>query len=72
VVVVPLTSNMKWVDAPGNVLLPPKSTGLPSASVAMASLITAVDKQLLDEHVGKLPAAKLRSVLDGIAVVIGS
>jgi len=72
VVVVPLTTNMKWVDAPGNVLLPAPSTGLPSASVAVASLITAVDKRLLDEHVGKLPTAKLRSVLDGIAIIISS
>ncbi len=72
VVVVPLTSNEKWADAPGNVLLPAPSTGLPRASVAMSSLITAIDKRLLDEHVGKLPAAKLRSVLDGIAVIIGS
>jgi mRNA interferase MazF len=69
VVVVPLTSNVKWADAPGNVLLPASSTGLPSASVAMSSLITAVDKHLLDEHVGKLPAAKLRSVRDGIRVL---
>jgi mRNA interferase MazF len=34
VVCVALTSNLKWADAPGNVLLPASVTGLPKESVA--------------------------------------
>jgi hypothetical protein len=32
VVWVPLTSNLRWVKAPGNVLLPAQATGLPKDS----------------------------------------
>ncbi len=38
VVCVPLTSNLKWADAPGNVLLRGDDTGLPQDSVANVSL----------------------------------
>lgn len=37
VVCVPLTSNLRWADAPGNVLLSARSTGLPKDSVANVS-----------------------------------
>ena len=37
VVCVPLTSNLRWADAPGNVLLAPRTTGLPRESVANVS-----------------------------------
>jgi mRNA interferase MazF len=37
VVCVPLTSNMEWADAPGNVELPARSTGLSKDSVANVS-----------------------------------
>ena len=47
VVCVPLTSNLVWVEAPGNVLLPAKTTGLPKDSVANTSQIIALDRDLL-------------------------
>jgi mRNA interferase MazF len=37
VVVVPLTSNLRWAAAPGNVLLEAARTGLPKDSVANLS-----------------------------------
>ena len=71
VVCIPLTSNVRWADAPGNVLLPARLTGLPKASVANVSQIVTLDKTLLTERVGKLPRAKLDLVLSGIDVVLG-
>lgn len=71
VVCVPLTSNVKWANAPGNVLLSAKSTGLSKDSVANASLIVAIDKRQLTECVGKLPRRQLDLVLTGIDVVLG-
>ena len=71
VVCLPLTSNLKWADAPGNVLLTAKSTGLPKDSVANASLTVAIDKRQLTECVGKLPRRQLDLVLNGIDVVLG-
>ena len=37
VVCVPLTSNLRWADAPGNVLVRARVTGLPKDSVANVS-----------------------------------
>jgi mRNA interferase MazF len=71
VVAVPLTSNLRWADAPGNVRLTARSTGLPRESVANVSQIVTVDKATLTERVGKVSAAKLDLVLAGIDVVLG-
>src|SRR5512135_2758979 len=58
VVCVPLTSNLRWAEAPGNILLSSRITGLPKDSVANVSQTGALDKRLLTERVGKLPRAK--------------
>jgi mRNA interferase MazF len=71
VVCVPLTSNLKWALAPGNVHLSARLTGLPKASVANVSLIVSVDKDLLTKRVGKLPPSQLGLVLAGINTVLG-
>lgn len=71
VVCVPLTSNLKWADAPGNVALSARLTGLPKDSVANVSQIVSVDKDLLTTRVGKLPRAKLELLVAGIDAVLG-
>lgn len=70
-VCVPLTSNVKWATAPGNVFLRPRLTGLPKDSVANVSQIVALDRTVLTERTGKLPKAKLGLVLSGIDIVLG-
>ena len=71
VVCVPLTSNLKWGRAPGNVLLSAAATRLPKDSVANVSLIVALDKRQLVERVGKIPRRQLEVVLSGIDVIVG-
>jgi mRNA interferase MazF len=71
VVCVPLTSNLVWADAPGNVLLTAKATGLPRDSVANASQIVALDRDLITEEVGKLARRQLELILTGIDIVLG-
>ena len=68
---VPLTSNIRWEDAPGNAFLSARLTGLPKDSVANVSQILALDRALLTERAGKLPRAKLDLILSGIDVVLG-
>ena len=68
---VPLTSELRWADAPGNVRLPARATGLARDSVANVSLIVAVDRGLLTERVGKLTRSKLELVLAGVDIVLG-
>ena len=70
-VCVPLTSNLKWAHAPGNVELAPRVTGLPKASVANVSQVIALDRDLLVECAGKLPRTKLELILSGIDTVLG-
>jgi mRNA interferase MazF len=71
VVCVPLTSNLKWASAPGNVHLTSRLTGLPKDSVANMSQIVSVDRDFLAARVGKLPHPKLELVLSGIDTVLG-
>ena len=71
VVCVPLTSNLKWADAPGNVMLSARATGLPKDSVANVSQIASLDKGLLTEQAGRLSQSKLSLVLSGIDVELG-
>jgi mRNA interferase MazF len=70
VVCVPLTSNVKWRDAPGNVLLTRQASGLPKDSVANVSQIISVDRGLLAEHAGHLPRQLLERVFEGIDIVL--
>ncbi|MGH7798260.1 MAG: type II toxin-antitoxin system PemK/MazF family toxin [Candidatus Binatia bacterium] len=71
VVCVPLTSNLRWAEAPGNVLLPARATSLPKDSVANASQIITLDRELLTEEVGKLSKRHLELILTGIDIVLG-
>ncbi len=71
VVCIPLTSNLRLADAPGNVLLRAPYTGLPKDSVANVSQIITLDRTLLTEHVGQLPHAQVELVLRGLDIILG-
>ena len=71
VVCVPLTSNLRWADAPGNVYLSARVTSLPKDSVANVSQIVSLDRQFLTERAGVLPRGKLDLVLAGLDVILG-
>lgn len=71
VVCVALTSNLDWAEAPGNVLLPSKATGLPKDSVANVTQIITLDREALEERAGKLSRPKLELILAGIDVILG-
>jgi mRNA interferase MazF len=71
VVVVPLTTNLRWADAPGNVLLRSRHTALPKDSVANVSQIVTVDRSVLRDRVGTILETDLSLILSGIDVVLG-
>ena len=71
IVCVVLTSNVKWGEAPGNVVLPARATGLPKPSVANVSQLVPIDRDALSERAGRLSASNLELVLAGIDVVLG-
>ena len=69
VLAVPLTSNMRWGDAPGNVRLTARSTGLKRESIA--NVCQVLTQAHLTERVGKLSRTNLDLVLSGLDVVLG-
>lgn len=71
VLCVAMASNLKWADAPGNVLLEAKATGLDRSSVANVSQVVTVAKSTLADRVGRLSSAKLQLIIDGIELVLG-
>jgi mRNA interferase MazF len=71
VVCVPLSSNLRWANAPGNVSLAARVTGLPKDSVANVSQIVTLDRDLLTDRVGRLPRAKLELLCAGINLILG-
>ena len=71
VVCVPITSNLKWSGAPGNVRLNSSHSGLSKDAVANVSQVISLDRLVLMERVGKLPEGKLDLILRGIDIVLG-
>jgi mRNA interferase MazF len=70
VVAVILTSNLRLVQAPGNVLIPAKVAGLPTDSVANVSQIITVDRDFLTEPAGRIRGQLLRDVESGLRLVL--
>ena len=71
VVCVPLTSNLKYAEAPGNVLLSARAVGLSKNSVANPTQIVSLDKELLTERIAKLSKNAMASILGGIDISLG-
>jgi mRNA interferase MazF len=65
-----MTSNMRLADAPGNVRVTRRASGLSRESVVNVSQLITLDKQRLTEKVGRLPAESLRDVEAGIRLVL--
>jgi mRNA interferase MazF len=70
VVGVVLTSNTRLLDAPGNVLLPSKATGLPRDSVANVTQIVTLDEDYLTERTGRVAPRLMAQVDAGLKLVL--
>jgi mRNA interferase MazF len=71
VVAVVLTSNLRLVEAPGNVLVPARTSGLPKDSVANVSQVITLDRESLTEPAGRLRGGLLAAVDEGLRLVLG-
>lgn len=69
VVLCALTSNMKWANTPGNVVLEAGEANLPKPSVALVTQIMTVDKSQLGEYLGTLTRKRIRQITDGIHIL---
>lgn len=71
VVVAVITSNLILANAPGNVRIPARASGLKKASVINVSQIITVDKSVLAGSVGAVKANYMREVEEGLRLVMG-
>jgi mRNA interferase MazF len=65
-----LTTNLRLVDAPGNVLVPATTSGLRRDSVANVSQLITVNREDLQERSGQLDAETMRRVNAGLRLVL--
>jgi len=65
-----LTSNLRLVEAPGNVLVPAHASGLPKDSVANVSQVVTVDREFLAERAGRVRGRTLEAVEDGLRLAL--
>jgi mRNA interferase MazF len=70
VIAVVLTSNLRLAEAPGNVLVPASDSGLPKDSVVNVSQVITVDQTFLTERCGRLPGHLIKSIDDGLRLVL--
>ena len=70
VIVAPVTSNVGLAQAKGNVFLSRRASGLQRPSVVNVSLLVAVDRSRLTEHVSNLPPETVGEVEEGLRMVL--
>ena len=71
VVAAVITSNLALANAPGNVRIPARASGLKRASIINVSQIITVDKSFLAARVSTLRADYMREVDDGLRLIFG-
>jgi len=70
IIVAVVSTNLKLGSLPGNVLILRRESGLPRDSVVNVSQIFSIDRQFLDDYVGKLPGRIQASVDAGLRLVL--
>jgi mRNA interferase MazF len=70
VLAVVLTSNLSLVAAPGNVLIPGKTAGLPKDSVANVTQVLTLDRDFLRDPAAKVPPKLLHQVDAGLRMAL--
>jgi mRNA interferase MazF len=71
VLVAIVTSNLVLADAPGNVRVGKAESGLAKPSVVNVSQLITLDRELLTQRVRALPAETMRSLDEGLSLVLG-
>lgn len=70
-IVAVITSNLALADAPGNVAVSKKDSGLPKPSVVNVSQVVTIDKSFLADRVRALPRATMMRVDEGLRLALG-
>jgi len=70
VLVAIITSNLNLANAPGNILVSKKESGLSKESVVNVSQVLTLDKTFLSKKAKKLPPNKIESLNEGLRLVL--
>jgi len=70
VVMLSITSTMKFGDLPGNVVLKKGEANMPRKCVINATQVKSVDKKNIKEKIGSLSKAKMAEVYEGVKLII--
>ncbi len=71
VIVVAVTTTMKFGELPGNVILRKGEANLPKACVVNSTQLKSVDKSSLTELIGTLSKDRMEEVFEGVKLVMG-
>jgi mRNA interferase MazF len=71
VVVLPLTTNLRLLDAPGNVLVNNKESKLGEDSVIIVAQFYALDRQKFIKQISKVKRETMEQVENGMMLVLG-
>jgi len=70
VIMVAITSNLKFAELPGNVSLRKGEANMPKSCVINVTQLKSVDKSSLVEKIGSLPDKKMEEVFVGLKLVM--
>ena len=70
VVMLAITSNLKFSELPGNVPLAKGEANMPKRCVINVTQLKSVDKSSLVEKIGSLPHKKMEQVVAGLKLVM--
>ena len=65
-----ISSNLRLADAPGNIFLSRRLSGLPKDSVINISQLVTLDREYLSDKAGRLSARYMAAVDDGLKLVL--
>jgi mRNA interferase MazF len=71
VIAVVLTSNLRISDAPGNVSIAAADSGLPKDAVANVAQIIMMEKRFLVKRCSRLPSRTMKTLDNGLRLVLG-
>jgi mRNA interferase MazF len=71
IVVIPLTTNLRLLDAPGNVLIRKKESKLIDDSVIIVAQLYAIDRERFKKKISKVTKEIMLQVEIGIKLVLG-
>ena len=71
VIIIPLTTNLLFKNAPGNIFIEKEESGLSKDSVLVVSQLSVIDKNRVIEYVNKATQKLIEKIESGIKLVLG-